>query len=1020
MRRAVLKVLAGALALALQGAPGPAGRLAFRIHGRAEGLRHLSLTALAQDAQGFIWAGSEGGAYRYDGSGFRHWGLAEGLPSSWVESFCPDPDGSVWIGTRRGLARLRAGRVTPVTEPAELASAEVKALVRDGQGQLWVATDRGLFLRGASGPFRPAPGGPGGKCYGVAPARDGIWVAAEDGLHHLSDPVLGPSGPGGPVAWERLGPASGLPPAPVKAVAEDGAGRIWVRTATDLYVRRQPGGLFVRLDAGPVLNTIYEEQLAPDGRGGLWAPTVQGLLHLGADGSLARLGADRGLPTAWANVALVDRQGGLWAGGVGLYQQLGQGDWRTYVQADGLPADNIWGLHRDRLGVLWAATAGGLARMGASGFEALPATRGEVYYAFAERDGELWAGGEQGTLARFRFGRSAPDRIPLPPDPAAPVVVSLAFDAGGALWIGTSKAGLLRRDPGGAYSRVPVPGLAPDGQVVSVQAAPDGSLWVASDAGLALRDPEGRWRAWGASDGLRLARLSGLARLPDGTAWVAYQEPLGLTHLEVEGDRLRILGQLVAGDGLGTDSIYSLGAGAGGTLWAGTNDGVLRVDPDGRVARYGRADGVVGEDCNPFSFWADPDGDVWIGTTGGLEHHLAAAEPPSAEAPRAVILSAQAGDRQEDGPFDGTGRLADVPPQASTVQFRFASLDFARAASLRYQVRLLGLGEDWRDTDLHEARYPALPPGHYRFEVRAALEDGTPGPASAVAFDVLAPWWRRRAFLALAAAAFLGMVWAALRLRTRRLRRRNEELEQIVRNRTEALELSNLALEAISMTDPLTGLGNRRRLDQVLPPELSRAQRRHRELLEGKLTQLPPDAKLALVMLDLDRFKSINDTYGHAGGDAVLAQVADRIRGVCRGTDLPIRWGGEEFLVVAHVADLDGACAFTERLARELRERAFILPDGKDLTLTASLGFALFPFLATDPEGLTWDEAVAIADRCLYAAKYSGRDRWVGVAGADGASPEDAARFRWDPEGAIEGGGILLRMADGTRKLFWG
>ncbi len=61
-----------------------------------------------------------------------------------------------------------------------------------------------------------------------------------------------------------------------------------------------------------------------------------------------------------------------------------------------------------------------------------------------------------------------------------------------------------------------------------------------------------------------------------------------------------------------------------------------------------------------------------------------------------------------------------------------------------------------------------------------------------------------------------------------------------------------------------------------------------------------------------------------------------------------------------------------------------------------------------------------MADRCLYAAKSSGRDRWVGLAGADGAAVEDTSRFRWDPEGAVEGGAVLLRSAEGTRRLYWG
>ena len=996
------------MALVLQGAPGPTGRLAFRTHGRAEGLKHLSITTLAQDATGFIWAGTEGGAYRYDGAEFRRWSVLDGLPSSWVECFSPDADGGIWIGTRRGLCRFRDGRVAAVTEPKELAQAEVKCLLRAADGQLWAATDQGLFVRGPSGPFQLAPGWPGGKAYWVCAGREGIWVGCEQGLRLRKNGT-----------WSTLGSEIGLSGAPVKAVEEDAAGHVWARTQSDLYLRKIPGGLFTHVDAGPVLNTIYEEQLEPDGQGGLWAPTVQGLLHLRTDGSVERLGAERGLPTAWANAALVDRQGGLWASGIGLYEELGRGDWHTYVRADGLPADNIWAIHRDRLGALWVATSGGLARLRPEGFQTLPETRGEIFYTFAEQDGVVWAGGEQPYLDLFRFGRDKPEHLPLPASPAAPLALSLAFDGGGGLWIGTAKAGLLHRAADGTYASVPVPGLPEDGQVVSVQMDHD-DLWVASDAGLAIRAKDGTWRAWGEGSALRIPRLWGLVRMADGTAWVSYQEPLGLSHVRVEGSSLQILGSLGTRQGLISDSIYSLGKDEAENLWAGTNDGLMRVSPDGRIARFGRAQGLVGEDCNPFSFWPDANGDVWLGTTGGLEHHSAGSEPPAGAAPAAVILSAEAGDRAEQGPFDPAARLHDVEHGASTVVFHFATLDFAQATALEYEVRLLGLGEDWRATSGHEARYPALPPGTYRFEVRTRSEGGATGPVASAEFDVLPPWWRRRGVVALFAAALLALVWAWLRWRTQRLRRRNLELEELVRQRTGALELSNLALEAISMTDPLTGLGNRRRLDQALPPEVSRAQRRHRELLEGKIGQLPPDAKLAVVMLDIDRFKSVNDTYGHVGGDAILSQVAERIQSVCRGTDLPIRWGGEEFLVAAHVADLDAACAFTERLARELREKPFLLPDGKGLTLSASFGFALFPFIATDPEAVEWDEVVALADRCLYAAKASGRDRWIGVAGPDGGVAEDAVHFRRDPAEAVESGRAQLRTSEGVRRLFWG
>jgi diguanylate cyclase (GGDEF)-like protein len=160
-----------------------------------------------------------------------------------------------------------------------------------------------------------------------------------------------------------------------------------------------------------------------------------------------------------------------------------------------------------------------------------------------------------------------------------------------------------------------------------------------------------------------------------------------------------------------------------------------------------------------------------------------------------------------------------------------------------------------------------------------------------------------------------------------------------------------------AMTDPLTGLRNRRAFRDDLLQALAR-EARH-------------DGRLALVMLDLDHFKKLNDTHGHPAGDAALRATAQVLRQIVRGGDFAARYGGEEFVVVLPEATEEGARRFAERIRAAL-EAASIEHAGVRLRVTASLGLAIWPDDALDADGL-----LTAADRALYAAKAGGRNRVV-------------------------------------------
>lgn len=190
----------------------------------------------------------------------------------------------------------------------------------------------------------------------------------------------------------------------------------------------------------------------------------------------------------------------------------------------------------------------------------------------------------------------------------------------------------------------------------------------------------------------------------------------------------------------------------------------------------------------------------------------------------------------------------------------------------------------------------------------------------------------------------------------------NEELVARVRVHLKLKQLQdelrqkNARLEELSRLDPVTQLANRRHFMEVLESEFARAQRY--------------ESPLSLVMLDVDYFKMVNDTWGHLAGDAALISVADVVRDLLRKCDHAARYGGEEFALLLPETPADGARTVAERVRRSVAAICLEQPQGT-LTMTVSLGFSSFPGLQVAAPG----DLIRMADEALYAAKRGGRNR---------------------------------------------
>lgn len=701
---------------------------------------------------------------------------------------------------------------------------------------------------------------------------------------------------------------------------------------------------------------------------------------------------------------------GRWAlgsllGGVLLLRPDGAVD-QVIDTAVGLPDDFVSDLAVDREGALWLALNNGLARVEvASPLSVVDRRTGlqGTVYSVTRHQGRLWVGTAAGLFTTAEeAGRDAEwgHPIRMRPAPGLALTTWSLTSRGEDLLVGTAfglyqlRAGRVRFVPGTEEHVIYV--LAPSRRDAD-------RVWIGTESGLASARREGDgWRFEGMVAGVsnevrtiaegekavwcggRLDAVAGVELATGRVRRVAGSEGgdvfrIGGRLLVAQTDRvLRLdegLGRLVATElaGLGEFSgPASLAEDAAGNLWMNTRPpsvAIRRGDGWGRRVRTlhevpGR--GVI-------LLYPEPDGTVWMASDKGLLRYGGTFRGESAALPAPLFgRITTGGDALAFGGAPGAApRVRELPADVRRLRIELAPLSFR--AGLGYQTRLDPVDAGWSAPAAEPfAELTRLPPGRYTFRARTVGPSLEEGPEAAWSFRVLPPWYRTPWALALWLALAVLLVSFLTGLRSQALRQRAARLEARVAEQTvelratveelrraqAGLEAANARLEELSLQDELTGIANRRRLQQALHEEWSRALRHERPV--------------AFILLDLDYFKLLNDTRGHAEGDACLEAVAGFLDESARRTgDLAARYGGEEFAVLLPETDLAGALDMAEQLREGIEALALphaAAPLGR---ITASLGVAaLTPAPGQKPETL-----IEAADLALYQAKTEGRNR---------------------------------------------
>lgn len=942
--------------------------------------------SIAQDRAGFIWIATETGVSRWDGAGFKSFGAqgpAGGLPEQSAKVVAADGEGRLWVGLRsEGLLRFDEDKETfsrPVNR-TPLDRERVAAMSAGRGGFLWVASQGGVSRVDAR-TTRVDYGW--GALLGLPPGA-ASWVA-EDGRGRLRVVQAGglfvQDQAGGRlrrIAFDGALASGGLGTV-ATAVLIDRSERIWVSTASSGVVVLDASGGFLRrvrlrsdvaAAAQPMVMAAVEVR-----PGVIWFDSHEGVFEVDAlDGSVRRLHHEEGRSGSLAddsvNALMMDRSGVVWIGAAstlsiaspragavaGVQGALGDGR--------GGRAYRAWAVASAPDGALWLGSQddpvriverfGGSVRRRSGGEPARP--RGVTSFAFLP-DGRVFAASESGLYVMSPDGRVL-GRVDVAP-------ARHLLRVGDVLYVGGPE-GLWRLD-----TRALAPVLTKaveadrltDPHVTALLATPAGELWIGTSRGLNRFEPAtGRLVRFVPDPSDRAALganyVNGL--LLDGRhrLWIAMSGGLDVLDPDAGGrGRLRHLGR---GDGLPNDTVDALLAGPDGSVWASTDGGVVRIDPRSfAVTTFREAEGL-----QSLAHWQGgattaSDGRlVFAGTLG-----LTIVDPVAAGADRVpvglALTDLRIGSRVEPFGNDGAPRRIDVPPGAGSFTVEFGALDFAAADRIGYTYRLKGFEEQWTRADpAHRtARYTNLPPGDYILEIRASGRDGrAPGAALNVPVHVIAAWHQTRVFKGALALFVLAACWGAMQLRVHYIRRRERMLEAVIEDRTAELQASQGELKKLAYFDALTGLANRRMFTQNLERLLTPSGRQA--------------AAFALILVDLDRFKAINDTLGHDAGDALLIQAAGRLVSSVRESDSVARLGGDEFaiLVSGHIDErsLEVLCG---RVVDAVASP--IVFAGNPLDTSASLGVALFP-----DDGQTQDELYKAADVALYAAKRGGRNTW--------------------------------------------
>jgi diguanylate cyclase (GGDEF)-like protein len=727
----------------------------------------------------------------------------------------------------------------------------------------------------------------------------------------------------------------------------DSKDRVWIGTdkqgvhlyqpATDDFIHipasaNEPGTF------GPVaINEIFE-----DDHGSLWFSAGPfGVQRISE--SLEKFTAIDAGPgeqqLSWSLLSdmLEDRNGDVWiatdGGGLNRYDPK-TGKITKYLHDPGNPkslsTNSTLSLTEDRHGMIWAGTwAGGLNRMD-------PRT---------------------GEVVRYLHDSTAPENRTIGNNN----IFQIVEDDEGWLWLSIWNRGLQRFNPATGefkayYYNAKGDASGPFNNSINAnENSRYGYRWIGGYKGLEKYDPKTQ-RFTQVPLTKENLEIIDLYEDPQGLLWVGASE--GLIRYNPQTGAVK---HYTVADGLPDLFVASIEQDKSGRLWLGTRGGLALFDPvQETFETFDKFDGLPANEFDRFSHLFSRDGTMYFGGANGLVIFDPQNLPRNTRVPNIVLTGLELFQKPVTpgkSPYLPTQiNLLDrlmLPYAQRDLTFEFSALDFIAPTKNRYRYRLQGLEKDWTEVDSsrRRVRYTNLDPGKYQFQVMGSNNDGLWNEqGTKLDVVIIAPWWMtwwaRTLALMLGLYAMYGFTMWRLRVIRQRERALSVEIEE--RRAAEA------KLFYIAYHDALTGLPNRLWLLERLDEQLKRVQAEN-------------GYHFALMFIDGDRFKQINDTHGHQLGDFILVSAAKRLKSQLPEQYQVARLGGDEFTVlVEDVGSEDDVIEYCDRIISAFTEPFHV--EKNPLFFKVSVGLVFCRDQYVNPGQILRD-----ADIAMYKAKERGR-----------------------------------------------
>ena len=963
-----------------------------------------AVRATVKDKYGFIWFGGENGLARYDGQKLVIYQTDATNPRSisanFIWSLVIDREGVMWVGTGRGLNRYNPSTddfdryLADADQPdlgasRTMISNNVNALAVDQHNNLLIGTANGLSVfnpeRTAFHNYRYLRAGSGEAKAFIrdlfVDSKNRIWVGSStDGLslfdlgtgkatYFLHDPQVHAS----------------LLDNDVSAIEEDHQGRLWVGTyGRGLSRMNADGNTFTHyihnIDDPHSLSGNNIAYIHEDSQQQLWIASDHGGLSVyqPATDSFVRYAHSpyniNSLSSDYPRHIFEDEQGNLWIGmfptGVTFLDRSAavfSNFFHKYDDQNSISNNGILAFLEDSDGMLWIGTENGLNSYDrASGtfkrhFRDSQSKNpslgfGAVLTIEEDAQGDLWLGTWSNGL--FRLDKKTGAVRHYLPDHNVPGSLSNKFvwkvlrARDNTLWIATETGGINRYEPATDsfvhYSAAPDnPDALISNQVWTLLEDRRGDLWVATLEGLNRFNREtGKFTHYlhnpQNADSISSNQVIALFEDSRGYLWVGTRDA-GINRFDPASGTFMTLG---VSNGLPSSTASSIIEDNSGNIWVTTVNGIARIASDTfAITSYNRSHGLVSNNFNRDATFKDAQGKLYVGSIGGFSVFDPGHMQRESPVPKVVITDFRIVNKSVPiNGSDGVLRQSILDTRRLILNyhhamfaFDIAALDYRSPTNHEYAYKLEGFDQDWIHIgNQRTATYTNIAPGNYVFKAKAANKDGVWNEQGiAIEIEIVPPFWQTWwAYLGYAILLSIGIVMIG---------------------KYRDLRTTNNIYRILSTTDPLTGITNRTGMLNVI----------NEVFVEKKI-----HTNVALLLIDIDHFKQINDTRGHDAGDRVLKEFAALVERHIRAGDKLARWGGEEFVLICFQFEMQGLVTLAEKLRMAVVN--YVFEKGADpLSVTASIGVA-----CVKPNE-SFESVFKRADLALYEAKTTSRNRVV-------------------------------------------